>query len=79
MIKKEKLLNQLDLLIDLKKNLTPLLDKHISSSLTLSQLKKIDREAILEKLSYFAKVQTKHIDLLNDMKKNIAESTFDVY
>ena len=79
MIPKDKLAQQLSALIDLKKSLIPLLDKHISSSLYFSQLQEQDRETILERLRYLAKVQAKHIDLLGSMSNDIMHGAFDVY
>ena len=49
MIKKDKLLNQINMLIDLEKRLIPLLNRHISSSLFFSGLKESDRDAVLER------------------------------
>jgi len=79
MIKKEKLLGSIESVIEIQKNLVPLLNKHISSSLIASGLKKGDQTAIAETLQKIAVTKTKHIDMLNDIKAEIKKGKNDVY
>jgi predicted transcriptional regulator len=55
------------------------LDKHLSASLDFSQLSKDDRDASLDFLKSRVNLQKKHIQLIEDIKKEIEESDQDVY
>ena len=79
MIKKDKLSNQIEKLIDLEKGLIPLLNKHVSASLFFSNLKKNDREEIVEYFQNVVIAKTKHIEILNRIKGDIMKGKRDVY
>ena len=79
MVKKDKLLHQIDKLIDLEKRIIPLLNKHISSSLFFSNLKEDDRKIMAENLQNIAIIKTKHLDVLNSIKDETTRGKSDVY
>jgi hypothetical protein len=79
MIKKEKLLKELELLVILGKSKNPLLNRHISSSLFFSELKAQERKAILEKFQEISIAQSKHLEILGKIKEEIIKSKKDVY
>ena len=79
MIKKDKLLNQIDKLINLEKSLIPLLNKHMSASLFFSNLKKDEREGIVEYFQSIVIAKTKHIEILNGVKTEVSRRERDVY
>ncbi len=72
MIKKDKLLDRLNELMNLEKSLIPLLNRHISSSLFLSDLKEEDRKRIVEYFQSMAIRQTKHVEMLDELKDEVA-------
>ena len=79
MIKKDKLSNQIGKLIDLEQGIIPLLNKHVSASLFFSNLKKNDREEIVEYFQNTVIAKTKHIEILNGIKDDIMKGKRDVY
>ncbi len=79
MIKKDKLLSQINELINLEKSLIPLLNKHMSTSLFFSNLKEDEREKIIEHFQNLVIAKTKHIEILNGVKDEIARRERDVY
>ena len=79
MIKKEKLAGKMDELIALEKRLIPLLNKHISSSLFFSNLKKSDRDKILAHFQDSVTTQTKHIETLANTKEDVLKGKANVY
>ena len=79
MIKKDKLLKHIDELINLEKSLIPLLNKHMSTSLFFSNLKKDEREEIVEYFQNQVIAKTKHIEILNGVKNEAARRKKDVY
>ena len=79
MIKKDKLARQIDAIIDSKKRLIPLLNKHISSSLFFSGLKSEERNAIIERFQNIVIIQTKHMETLKGIKDEVAKGKNDVY
>lgn len=79
MIKKDKLLRQLDTAIKSEERLIPLLNKHVSSSLFFSGLKENERKAIVERLQKIVLTETKHIELLNGIKDEITKGKNNVY
>jgi len=79
MIKKDKLLNRMDKLINLEKSLIPLLNKHISSSLSFSNLKVDERKEIVEYFQNLVIAKTKHIEILNGVKTEVSRRERDVY
>lgn len=79
MIKKDKLLNRINTLIDLEKKLIPLLNRHISSSLFFSKLKEDDRNAIIEYFQNLVITKTRHIEILNNIRDEVTGRQSDVY
>jgi hypothetical protein len=79
MIQKDKLSKQIDKLIDLEKRTIPLLNKHVSSSLFFSNLKKDERNKIVEYFQNMAITKTKHIDILNSIRDELMKGKKDVY
>ena len=79
MIRKEKLLKQLELLENFEKRVVPLLNKHISSSLFFSELKGAERNSILEKFQGITVAQEKHIEILGQVRDEILKGKKDVY
>ena len=79
MIKKEKLLKELDSLVSLGRSKNPLLNKHISSSLFFSELKPQERKAILEKFQEISIAQSKHLEILSQIREEILKGKKDVY
>ncbi len=79
MIKKEKLLKALESLVILEKSKNPLLNRHVSSSLFFSELKPQERKAILDKFQTISVAQSKHLEILNQIKEEIVKSKKDVY
>jgi len=79
MIKKDKLLDRLNELMLLEKSLIPVLNRHISSSLFLSGLKEEDRKRIVEYFQSMAIRQTKHVEMLDELKDEVAGGNVDVY
>jgi hypothetical protein len=79
MIKKEELLQRINAVLELEKRITPLLNKHVSSSLFFSGLGKDERDAIVEGLQGIVINKTKHLDILNGIKDGITKGKKDVY
>ncbi len=79
MIKKDKLLKQIDELMNLEKSLIPLLNKHVSTSLFFSNLKKDEREEIVGYFQNQVIAKTKHVEILNGIKSEVARREKDVY
>ena len=79
MIKKDKLTRQIDAIIDSKKRIIPLLNKHISSSLFFSGLKPEERNAIIERFQNIVITQTKHMEILRGIKDEMAKGKSNVY
>ena len=79
MIQKDRLVHQIDAIIDSKKRLIPLLNKHISSSLFFSGLKSEERNAIIERFQNIVITQTKHLEILRGIKDEAAKGKSNVY
>ena len=79
MIRKDKLLNQINELTNLEKSLIPLLNKHMPTSLFFSNLKEDERKEIVDKFQNLVIAKTKHIEILNGVKDEIARRGKDVY
>lgn len=79
MIEKGKLSRHINDIIEAKKRLIPLLNRHVSSSLLFSGLKGSDRDAIVEKFQGIVITQAKHIEILNGVKDEIEKGKKDVY
>jgi len=79
MIKRDRLIRQIDAILNSKKRLIPLLNKHISSSLFFSGLKVKERDAIIERFQNIVIIQTKHMEILMGIKDEAAKGESDVY
>jgi hypothetical protein len=79
MIKRERLLKQLNRLLDMEKSLVPLLNKHVSSSLTFSDLSEADQSAFAARLQDMARIHERHVEELTIMRDRAAGSDIDVY
>ncbi|MBL7130854.1 MAG: hypothetical protein ISS45_05590 [Candidatus Omnitrophica bacterium] len=79
MIKKDKLLKQVEELVKLEQSLIPLLNKHLSAAMFFSNLKKDDRENIVEYFQKLVIAKTKHVEILNGVKAEITRRERDVY
>ena len=79
MIKKDKLLKQLNKLIELEKSLIPLLNKHISSSLFFSNLEKGKQKEIVEHFQKLVITKKSHIEILDGIKSEVSRREKDVY
>lgn len=79
MIQKDRLVHKIDAIIDSKKRLIPLLNKHISSSLFFSGLKPEERNAVIERFQNIVITQTKHMETLKEIKDEVAKGKSDVY
>jgi len=79
MIKKDKLLKQVEELVGLEQSLVPLLNEHLSAAMFFSNLKKDDRENIVEYFQKLVVARTKHIEILNGIKAEIVRRQRDVY
>ena len=79
MIRKEELLKQLDLLSALVKKAAPLLNKHITSSLSFSELTDAERDKIVDRFQDISVAQAKHVEILEQVKKEILKGNKDVY
>ncbi|MDD5439517.1 MAG: hypothetical protein PHS37_04960 [Candidatus Omnitrophica bacterium] len=79
MIQKEKLIKNLEELERLGKTALPLLNKHVSSALFFSDLGRKEQHALLEKFQAMTVVQTKHIEIIGQIKNEILRGKKDVY
>jgi len=79
MIKEDKLLKQIEELVRLEQSFIPLLNKHLSAAMFFSNLKKPDRENIIEYFQKLVIAKTKHIEILSGVKAEIARRQKDVY
>ena len=79
MIKKDKLLIQLNKLIELEKSIIPLLNKHISSSLFFSNLEKSKQKEIAEHFQKLVIAKKGHIEILSGIKSEVDRREKDVY
>jgi hypothetical protein len=79
MIKKEKLLRGIDSAMDIQKQLVPLLNKHVSASVSFSSLSANEKEKMAEKFQSMAIMHTKHMDTLKSIKEEISKGASNVY
>jgi hypothetical protein len=79
MIRKKKLIDKIKAALEIENRLIPLFNKHISSSLDFSKLKKQDKEAIIEKFQSYTLMLKKHINTLEDIEKTVEGGQRDVY
>ena len=79
MIKKDRLLSQIEQLINTEKSLIPLLNKHVTTSLFFSNLKDDEREKIIEYFQNLVISKTKHIEILEGIKSDVAGRERNVY
>lgn len=79
MVKRDKLLKQINELESLERRLIPLLNKHISSSLFFSRLKEKERNSMTEQLQNIAANKERHLEILGGIKNDVAKGKNDVY
>lgn len=79
MIRKDKLLKQVEELLKREESFIPLLNKHLSAAMFFSGLKKDERREIVEYFQKLVIAKTKHIEILNGVKAEIARRQKDVY
>jgi hypothetical protein len=78
-ISKEKLLKKIHEVIKSKNSLIPLLDRHISASLSFSDLDPAVVHAIREKCQGWMLLQLKHAEILKEMVEDLRERKNDVF
>jgi len=79
MISKHNLLKEIDRLLDLKERAMPLLNQHILTTISFSELKKDDQNMITEKFKAMAAQQAKHKQLLKDIKNSVTRGSSNAY
>ena len=79
MIKKERLIQQIESLIGLEKSAIPMLNRHISSALFFSELQSKERNMILENLQKMSIARSKHLEVLVQLKEDILNSKSHVF
>lgn len=79
MVKKDKLLKQVEELVRLEQGFIPLLNKHLSAAMFFSNLKNDERQEIIEYFQKLVIAKAKHIEILNGVKAEIARRQKDVY
>jgi hypothetical protein len=79
MIKRERLIRGIDTTMDIQKRLVPLLNKHVSASVSFSGIAEKDKEEIFGKLQAMAITHTKHADTLKSIKDEILKGGGHVY
>lgn len=79
MIKKDALLDGLVQLRALEDALSPYLNQHVPASLAFSRLKSTEKVALVAYLKRQSIVQKKHAQILGDLKREVEESTNDVF
>ena len=79
MIAKKKLLQKIHEVIEIKNGAIPLLDKHISASLSFSGLDPVMVQNIREKFQAWMILQHKHVEILKEMAGDIQERHEDVF
>ena len=72
-------MKQLDRVIKLENRLIPLFNKHISSSLFFSALKEAERAVIVGEFEKLAVSGSKHVEVLNSIKKEVEKGKNNVY
>ena len=79
MIKKEKLLQQIEKVTNDEKRLIPLLNRHISTSLFFSGLRDADRKKTIEQFQRMVVAHTKHTEYLKGIVDEVKKGKSDVY
>jgi len=79
MIKKEKLLEGVDSLINLENSALPLLNRHLSSAISFSELNKDDHDKLMEEFQKIAVKRSRHIEILTQIKEEVLRKKADVY
>lgn len=78
MIEKGKLSQKIREVIECKDILIPLLDRHISASLTFSGLDQATVRAMREKFQGWMLLQLKHVEVLKEITQELRERKSDV-
>lgn len=63
----------------MEKNLVPLLNKHVSSSISFSGLSESDQKMFTSKLQEMARIHERHVEELTIITKRATESDMDVF
>lgn len=79
MIKKEKLLKKINEAMDVQKNVLPLLNKHISATVTFSKLEPMEKEEIEARFQEIAILLTKNRRVLQSVHEEVSEGKSNVY
>jgi len=79
MIQKEKAVELLSRLIQLQKELIPLLNRHLTASIELSGLPQTERQKVSDFLKRRAVMQASHLETLEGTLRSIRESKRDVF
>ena len=79
MISKQNLLKEINVLLELKKRITPLLNQHILSAISFSRLRKDEQDMITERFKNMVTEQTKHLALLKEIKNSVAKGSSNAY
>ena len=79
MIPKEKLLQKIREMIETKNSVIPLLDRHLSASLTFSGLDPAVVQNIHEKCRAWMILQRKHVEVLKEIAEDLQKRHDDVF
>lgn len=79
MIAKEKLLQKIHEVIETKNSVAPLLERHISASLTFSGLDPGAVQTIREKCQAWMVLQHKHVEVLKEMVEDLQKRRDNVF
>lgn len=79
MISKQNLIKKIDEVCKLKEELMPLLDKHITAAISFSGLAEDERSDIVQKMKYMAIEQSRHNELLKDIKESVVRGNSNAY
>lgn len=78
MIAKEKLLKKLTELLESKESVLPLLEKHLLASLDFSDLTPDESKLIRDKCWVWMVLQSRHVEVLKEMIKDLEGKSGDV-
>lgn len=79
MISKEKLLKKIHELINSKNSLIPLFERHVSASLTFSEMPPATLKALDGEYKSWMLLQMKHVEILKEMVVDLLKRSDDVF
>ncbi len=79
MIKKDKLLKKINRAISDHDAIVPLLNRHVSTSVFFSALPPEDKEEIIARFQDMARTYSKHMNMLDSIKREVSEGETNVY